>query len=116
MAGAREPDRLAPHPEIRCRVRLLIRTARHDGGVTADEVRLLERTLRSFAFDSALGAGHFVQEERPEAVVASAGQLRVTAALAGLCPRPPRVWSALRARAQSRGCAEESGRPRSTAR
>lgn len=34
MASAREPERLAPHlVEIRCPVRLLVGTARHDGSV-----------------------------------------------------------------------------------
>lgn len=84
MAGAREPERLAPHlAEIRCQVRLLIGTARHDGGVTTEEVRLLPRTLRSFALDSAPGAGHFVQEEQPEAVVTAVRGLRMTTSLAG---------------------------------
>lgn len=84
MAGAREPERLAPHlAEIRCQVPLLIGTARHDGGVTADEVQLLERTLPPLALDSAPGAGHFIQEEQPEAVVTTVRGLRMTAAFAG---------------------------------
>ena len=83
MAGAREPERLAPHlAEIDCQVRLLIGTVRHDGGVTADEVRLLERALPAFALGSALGAGHFVQEEQPYAVVTAVRELRLTASLA----------------------------------
>lgn len=79
MASAREPEQLAPHlVEIRCPVRLLVGTARHDGGVPDDEVRLLEQTLRSFALDSAPGAGHFVQEEQPEAVVTAVDRLRTS--------------------------------------
>jgi pimeloyl-ACP methyl ester carboxylesterase len=35
------------------------------------------------ALDSAPGAGHFVQEEQPEAEVAAVRELWVTAALAG---------------------------------
>jgi pimeloyl-ACP methyl ester carboxylesterase len=50
---------------------------------TRHEVHLLERTLPSFALDSASGAGHFVQEEQPEAVVTAVRELWVTAALAG---------------------------------
>jgi pimeloyl-ACP methyl ester carboxylesterase len=79
MADAREPEKLAPRlVEIRCPVRLLIGTARHDGYVPIDEVRLFERTLRSFAMDSVPGAGHFVYEEQPGAVVAAVNRLRAS--------------------------------------
>ncbi len=82
MAGAREPERLAPHlGDIPCQVRLLVGTAPHDGGVTADEVLLLQHTLPQFALDSAPGA-HFPREEQPEAVVTAVRELRVTASLA----------------------------------
>ena len=40
---------------------------------------LLQQTLRSFALDSAVGAGHFIQEEQPEAVVTAVGRLRGSA-------------------------------------
>jgi pimeloyl-ACP methyl ester carboxylesterase len=85
MASARESERLASHlAEIRCPVRLLVGTARHDGNVPDREVSLLTQTLRSFALDSAPGAGHFVQEEQPATVVSSVDRLRasVTAARA----------------------------------
>ena len=35
-----------------------------------DEVALLERTIPRFALDSVPGAGHFLHEERPDAVLA----------------------------------------------
>ena len=77
MARAREPGKLAPHlPEIRCPVRLLVGTAPHDGGVDPAEVSLLARALRSFVVDSEAGAGHYLQEERPAAVVAAVERLR----------------------------------------
>jgi len=80
MANAREPEKLAPHlAEIHCPVRLLVGTARHEGGVRDDEVTLFQQTLRSFALDSAVGAGHFIQEEQPEAVVTAVGRLRASA-------------------------------------
>jgi pimeloyl-ACP methyl ester carboxylesterase len=85
MASARESERLASHlAEIRCPVRLLVGTARHDGNVPDREASLLTQTLRSFALDSAPGAGHFVQEEQPATVVSSVDRLRasVTAARA----------------------------------
>lgn len=82
MAKAREPEKLAPHlAAIRCPVRLLVGTARHDSGVQDAEVRQFEQSLRSFALDSAVGAGHFVQEEQPEAVVRAVDRLRVSVAL-----------------------------------
>jgi pimeloyl-ACP methyl ester carboxylesterase len=79
MAKAREPEKLAPHlAEILCPVRLLVGTARHDSGVQDAEVRVFERSLRSFALDSAVGAGHFVQEEQPETVVTAVHRLRAS--------------------------------------
>jgi pimeloyl-ACP methyl ester carboxylesterase len=44
--------------------------ARHDGDVSPAEVGLLERTLPQFTLDSVPGAGHFLYEERPDAVMA----------------------------------------------
>jgi pimeloyl-ACP methyl ester carboxylesterase len=85
MANAREPDQLAPHlSQIRCPVRLMVGGARHDGDVGDQEVRLLAHTLRSFALDSVPGAGHFIYEEQPRAVLAAVTRLAasVTAARA----------------------------------
>ena len=85
MGDAREPEKLAPHlAELRCPVRLIVGGARHDGDVGDQEVRLLEHTLRSFALDSVPGAGHFIYEEQPRAVLAAVTRLAasVTAARA----------------------------------
>ena len=72
MAAVREPERLQPHlGEIHCPVRLMVGGARHDGDVSAEEVVLLERTLPHFTLDSVPGAGHFLYEERPDAVLAA---------------------------------------------
>ena len=79
IAHAREPDSLAPHlAEIGCPVRLVVGTARHDGDVSPEEIHLLSQRLASFAVDSVPDAGHYIQEERPDAVVASLNRLRQT--------------------------------------
>jgi pimeloyl-ACP methyl ester carboxylesterase len=80
MAAAREPVRLEPHlSEIRCPVLLVVGGARHEGDVSSDEVVLLERTLPHFALDSVPGTGHFLYEERPEAVLAALLEVTVDA-------------------------------------
>jgi len=77
MARRREPERLQPHlPEIRCPVRLLVGMAPHDGGIRAREVVALAEALPAFTVDSIPGAGHFIQEERPDVVVAAAARMR----------------------------------------
>ncbi|HYK09764.1 MAG TPA: alpha/beta hydrolase [Gemmatimonadales bacterium] len=70
MADSRERDRLEPHlRSIRCPVRLVIGGARHDGGVGPEEVVELQRQVPRFAVDSVSGAGHYLQEEQPEAIL-----------------------------------------------
>jgi pimeloyl-ACP methyl ester carboxylesterase len=77
MAQRREPERLQPHlPDIRCPVRLLVGTAPHDGGIKAGEVAALAEALPAFTVDSIPGVGHFIQEERPEVVVAAVARMR----------------------------------------
>ncbi len=80
MAASREHEPLQPHlREITCPVRLVIGGAHHDGGVAPEEVVELQRSLRSFAVDTVPGAGHYLQEERPEAVVAALQETRRSA-------------------------------------
>lgn len=70
MSDSHERERLEPHlKSIRCQVRLVLGGARHDGGVGPDEVAELEREVPRFAVDSVPGAGHYLQEEQPEAVL-----------------------------------------------
>ena len=81
MANSREPEKLWPHlADIRCPVRLVVGGAPHEGDVGASELRLLQRTVRAFALDSVAGAGHFLYEEQPEAVVTVLGRLQASAA------------------------------------
>jgi pimeloyl-ACP methyl ester carboxylesterase len=76
MSHAREPDKLEPRlSQVACPVTLMVGTARHDGDVSPHEIALLTRTIKSFAVDSEPGAGHYLQEERPAAVVSAVAQL-----------------------------------------
>src|SRR5260370_25905740 len=66
MAERREPERLRPHlAEVRCPVRLLLGTATHEGGVSAEEVAVLAPALPAFAVGSVAGAGPFPLAEPP---------------------------------------------------
>ena len=86
IAAAREREKLQPHlAEIRCPVLFMIGGAPHDGDVGRDEVELLRRTLPRFAVDSVPGAGHFIYEEQPIAVIAAVR--RAAAAAADLPPQ-----------------------------
>ncbi|HXF95350.1 MAG TPA: alpha/beta hydrolase [Gemmatimonadales bacterium] len=70
MARAREPEALAPRlGAIRCPVRLLVGGVPHEGAPNGEEVALLAGRLPRFSLDTIAGAGHFLYEERPEAVV-----------------------------------------------
>src|SRR2546429_412335 len=77
MAARREPERLRPHlAEVRCPVRLLLGTATHEGGVSAEEVAVLAAALPLFVVDSVPGAGHFIYEEQPAVVLTAVRRLR----------------------------------------
>jgi len=76
MSRAREPAKLAPRlGDIKCPVTLIVGTAQHDGDVPPQEVALMSHAIRSFTVDSQQGAGHYLQEERPAAVVAALEQM-----------------------------------------
>jgi pimeloyl-ACP methyl ester carboxylesterase len=84
MARAEEPELLAPRlSTIRCPVRLLIGTATREGGISAAEIELLRREVRSFSVETVPDAGNFVFEERPLAVVAAVAQSAQAVRLAG---------------------------------
>lgn len=85
MARAREPQQLAPHlAAIHCPVRLMLGGAPHTNGIQQREIDLLGRLLTQFAIDTVGGAGHFLYEERPDAVVASVRRVDSDLAAAGL--------------------------------
>jgi pimeloyl-ACP methyl ester carboxylesterase len=72
MARAHEPEQLEPHlAAIRCPVLLLLGGAPHDAGPREADIALLAARLGTFAMDSVPGAGHFLYEERPDAVVSA---------------------------------------------
>ncbi len=86
MADGHESE-LRPHlAEIACPVRMLVGGARHEGNASSDELELLRRSLRSFAVDTQPGAGHFIFEEQPAAIVAEI--LRLPAGVGRPAPTP----------------------------
>ena len=79
MATAKEPEKLQPNlARIRCPVRMVLGGTPHEGDVNDDEMALLRRSLAVFTVDSVAGAGHFIYEEQPEAVLAAVSRLRET--------------------------------------
>jgi haloalkane dehalogenase len=72
MARANEPQLLLPRlAEVRCPVRLVLGEAPRIGGVSEAEIRVLAQGLPSFTVERVPGAGHFVFEEAPQAVIAA---------------------------------------------
>lgn len=70
MADARESEPLAAHlAEIACPVQLLLGGARHDAGPGDDEIARLRRFTPHLDVVTVAGAGHYLQEEQPDAVV-----------------------------------------------
>lgn len=72
MSRASEPEALAPRlAGLKCPVRLVLGEAPHEGGPSDAEIHLLQESLSSFSVARVRGAGHFLFEEAPEAVVAA---------------------------------------------
>jgi pimeloyl-ACP methyl ester carboxylesterase len=70
MADSREPEKLAPHlADIHCPVRLMLGPAASDGVIKGDEMSRMQASLSDFAVQEIAGAGSYLQEERPDAVV-----------------------------------------------
>ncbi len=85
MASSRESETLHGNlGRIRAPVHLLVGGASHTGGIAGREVAGLAAGLALFTADTVAGAGHFIQEENPAAVVA--GLLRLAGRQAGSSP------------------------------
>src|SRR5712691_1396045 len=83
MAAARERERLEPRlSAIACPVLLVLGAVPHGGGPRPAELAELADSLRAFTVDMVAGAGHFVHEERPDAVVAAVLRVGPASALA----------------------------------
>lgn len=83
MAKAREPEALAPRlADLKCPVLLVLGGAPHEGGPSEAEVRTLQKNVAAFTITRVLGAGSFIFEEAPEAVVAAITEVVGAARLA----------------------------------
>ena len=72
MAQAREPEALFPRlGQVRCPVRLLRGAVPHQGGPDDAEVEKLREALPALVVERVAGAGHYIYEEDPAAVVAA---------------------------------------------
>jgi len=77
MAHAREPEALAPHlGEIHAPVALLVGGAPHEAGVVPGEIDAMRQVIPSLGVEMVPGAGHYLQEERPDAVAGALQHLR----------------------------------------
>ena len=63
------------HLNNKAPVTLVVGTAHHDGDVPPEEVALMSHSIQAFEVDSQRGAGHYLQEERPAAVVSAVERL-----------------------------------------
>jgi 2-hydroxymuconate-semialdehyde hydrolase len=69
IAQSRERRPLSERlPLIRCPVELLVGDAPHSGGVPPEQIALLWEAVPTFSITRVPDAGHFIQEERPEAI------------------------------------------------
>lgn len=77
MAESRERDPLeARLNQLRCPVLLVLGAAPHSSAPPERQVAAMRRLIPAFAVDSVAGVGHFIQEERPAAVVAAVAAVR----------------------------------------
>ena len=85
MARAREPEALRPRlSEVRCPVWLLLGQAPHEGGPTDAEIATFRSGLQHFTLSNVPGAGNFIFEEAPQAIVRIVQEMTTTAGRAAL--------------------------------
>jgi pimeloyl-ACP methyl ester carboxylesterase len=72
MSNAAEPEALRPNlSRVASPVELLVGGAPHPGGVDREEIEALRKSLPRFTAYTVPGVGHFIHEEKPEAVFTS---------------------------------------------
>jgi pimeloyl-ACP methyl ester carboxylesterase len=80
MTKARENGSLADRlNQCRIPVTLLVGGAPHRREVPAEQREILKQRIARFSIDTVPGAGQYIQEERPEAVLAAVGRLDLAA-------------------------------------
>jgi len=85
MSKSKEPESLRERlHEPRIPIRLIHGTFPHPSSIKAEEIAILHAELFDFAVDSVEGAGQYLGEERPEAVVDALGRLAAEARLASV--------------------------------
>lgn len=76
MSKAREREPLGPRlAGLQCPVRLLLGAAPHQGGPTAADIEMLQRSVPLFSITRVPRAGSFLFEEAPDSVVAAVNDL-----------------------------------------
>ena len=76
MANAREPEPIQPRlAEINCPVELLLGGAPHEGRLPPAELQSLRGGVRQLRVLTVPDCGHFIAEERPDAVLAAIRRL-----------------------------------------
>jgi pimeloyl-ACP methyl ester carboxylesterase len=80
MSKSKEPESLAAQlHRVKVPVLLLVGTVPHPSAVSREERQLLHRKLRNFRAESVRGAGQYIHEEQPHAVVAAVARLEQAA-------------------------------------
>lgn len=72
MASAHDSIPLAPRlDQLHVPVALLVGTAPHESGVAEDQLRLMRDSIHDFRVIEVPGAGHWIQEEQPDAILSA---------------------------------------------
>ena len=83
MSATQEPERLEEHlADVECPVILLVGDTEHQSRPRDDEIALLAERIPDMTVESVDGVGHFIHEERPDAVLEALKHLTAAPALA----------------------------------